>query len=212
MPPADKHEDGTPDTKKFENVNAVFWIVPLYVLAIGFLLLHQVFSNYEWVWAEFTRSKNPALIWKRLCAAALVVTALTGIAVRSIECAMLLKTDPFRAFAMGRYIIALYLIISVPLYAYAKFPASVIEAPIDAVTHTTESTLTLDISNVDVWVPGVWGWLWYVADVGGEFAETFGLAAFAFGTYRLLLGKRPPYTLDNFWSDVTFGWKGARYQ
>jgi hypothetical protein len=144
-------------------------------------------------------------------AAGVFAVGLAGIAIRSIQCALILHADPFRAFAMGRFILGAYLCVSFPLYLMGEWPADKFEAPLSAVIEANEEMALINVTEVVVHEASFWYWLFFVADVAGEFFTTLSLVLFCGASYRALLKDQHPYEWEHFIYDITFSWKGVRY-
>jgi len=158
----------------------VFWIVPLYALFVGFIAVSYAWTQPNWLlWIL----KHPPTYKVFVPAGAIFFVGLLGVSVRSIECARLLRRDPFRAFAMGRFILLLYLLIGFPIHALLEWPPG----------------------------PLSWQWLEGMVGLAKELVSTWALVEFAFATYRILLAQNSEYLLPHFVFDITFGWKGEKY-
>ena len=172
-----------PDPVLLQKVRIIFLIVPLYAAMVGFITISLMLGNAESLESTASLLKHP-VYWKYVfIASALFFVGLAGVAIRSIECALALKSNPFKAFAIGRYILFLYLLISFPVFVLSAWPIE----------------LTL------------FSFLAFVSKIACEFAKTYALVVFSYSAYHFLKGDRPEYDVDNFVFDITFGWKGVGY-
>lgn len=198
-------------------IRLTFLIVPLYALAVAFYAVQvaELTSAVEMPTAAQNLVKGVARVpgvGKFMGMGVLLFfVGLAGIAWRSLECARIMPTDPFRAFGMGRFILGFYMLVSTPLNLYHSWPQATLQAPLDAVVEANDQVALINVAHVTVSSVNLWTWLNYLAVNGHEFFTVFSLWAFACATYALLAKGRPPYTSDNFIHDVTFGWKGVKY-
>ena len=204
-----------PDTiEQHGAIRFTFLVVPLYALAVAFYAV-DLASAVEMPAAAQNLVKGIARVpgASKFMGMAMLLffLGLAGIAWRSLECARIMPADPYRAFGMGRFILAFYLLVSTPLNLYHSWPRATLEAPLDAVVEANDQVALINVAAVTVFPVNLWTWLNYLAVNGHEFFTVFSLWAFAQATYELMAKGRAPYTFDHFIHDVTFGWKGVKY-
>jgi hypothetical protein len=193
------------------SLRAVFWVVPLYALTVGLYAVALGLSNSDGLSGILRHFRAPVMMKFAVVATALFFAGLAGVAVRSVQCALTIKDDPFRAFAMGRYILVLFMVVSMPLTLWDNMPRSKVEAPLAAVLQADDQVAALDVSQCQVYEAGFFQWLAFLANSACEFFQILSIVLFAFATYKVLSRDRQHYDLDNFIFDITFGWKGVEY-
>lgn len=213
MPPA--APSPSPEAvERHGSIRFTFLIVPLYALAVACVAVN-VASDAEMPAAAQNLARGLARVpgVRRFLGMGglLFFVGLAGVAWRSLECARIMPTDPYRAFGMGRFILGFYLVVSTPLNLYESWPHATLQAPLQAVVDANDQVALIRIADVTVSPVTTWTWLEYLAVNGHEFFTVFSLCAFAWATYDVMAKGRPPYTFDHFVHDVTFGWKGVKY-
>ena len=211
------HTEPSPSPEAVERHGAIrftFLIVPLYAIAVAFFAVNLA-SNAEMPAAAQNLAqglaRSPGARKFMGMGVLLFFLGLAGIAWRSLECARIMPTDPYRAFGMGRFVLGFYLLVSTPLNLYQSWPSATLQAPLHAVVEANDEVALINVADVTVSPVTTWTWLNYFAVNGHEFFTAFSLCAFAWATYELMAKGRPPYTFDHFVHDVTFGWKGVKY-
>jgi len=197
-------------------LRSIFWVVPLYAVLVGIYavqLMSAVDQLSPAVQNIVTRvARVPGL--NRFIGIPVLVffVCLAGIAFRSVECARIMKADPFRAFGMGRFILLFYLCVSIPLHLVESWPKATLEASLSSVVESNDQFAVIKIDEVSrVSQVTVWTWLLFLAGAGHEFFIVVSLYAFTCATYDLLAKGRQSYVLDNFVFDITFGRYGVKY-
>jgi hypothetical protein len=215
----DSASSRSPDTvEQHGTLRLTFLIVPLYAIAVAFYAL-QLTSALDAVHLP-PAAQNLVKGLARVPGAGkflglgvlLFFIGLAGIAWRSLECARIMSTDPFRAFGMGRFILLFYLLVSTPLNLLSSWPKATLQAPLDAVVEANDQVALIKVADVEVSSVNLWTWLMYLAEAGCDFFTVLSLYIFARTTYELLAAGRPAYTTDHFVHDITFGRQGGKYR
>ncbi len=194
-----------------DSVRAVFWIVPLYAILVGIFAVTLLSSHSDSVFQTVAKFRNPKLMMFMVTAAGVFAVSLAGISIRSIQCALILHEDPFRAFAMGRFILGMYMSVSVSMYIISEWPKDKFEAPLSAVLEANEEIALINTTEVVVYEVNSWSWLFFLTGAATEFFTTLSLFLFCVASYRVLLKDQRPYEGEHFVYDITFSWKGVRY-
>ena len=156
--------------------------------------------------------------------------SLVGVGVYSLRCIAWLRTQPFRAVAVGRFLFAYYLVvypiiaaIECPRYKVEEVPEEKTQAtpwippPVqggDGLTHVPPELLGNAPSKK--MIPTIqeftsldrvgYGWKVVKESIGN-----LALCLSFWGLYRRKLGNRPSYDLGHFVGDITFGKLGDKY-
>jgi hypothetical protein len=184
---------------------AAFLVIPLYTIMIGAMLVGLLWHNWESLGGA---AKNPH-IWKFV---ALIFVCLVGFSVRSLECAVVITENPYRAFAMGRYIFGLFLAVNLSTAAYTQWPSSKLEAPAGAVLVADQGSILLDAKKTHIRQVGLLDYGIYFVNLAFNGLEDFAVLLFLIAGYKALRGSRAEYIWDHFVYDISFGWTGKAYR
>jgi hypothetical protein len=218
------------DQEKLNGTISAFLAVPLYMVSIGLMATSVVAFAAK---GHAIKSAVAKLI-------AVFYVALVGIGIRSLQCIFLLRSNPFKAVAMGRFIFGLYVLVSVGFSLYNDWPRHQLVASMADVQDFTASTsdqpksigvlgplpglhqrtsmsnqrprlLAVEASKAEIKEPGWLDYLGMVVTTAADLAEKIALLIFLQLVYLRLKGSKPDYSLDNLLHDITFGWKGTKY-
>lgn len=199
------------DAESLSSIRVIFWIVPLYVFAFCLLVSPLIEDKFGSVLMGVIKTKNPKLILGFFSLCLLCFVSLIGVAIRSIECAFILSSNPLRAFGMGRYVILVYWIVGFPMNAWYSLPTSKIEAPLESVIEVNDSNCIIDANQMTVYETNIFWWFGFGADAMKEFCTISCLYFFSCVAYEKLLKDGKRYEFEHFIYDVSFGWKGNAY-
>ena len=197
--------DTEPDSPEESAAIGAFLAIPIYALMIALMILSGIWSN---IGSMGELAKNPHA-WKL---GALVFVCLAGLAVSALECVIKLRDDPFRAFAMGRYVFGVFLTFNLVLNVYGQWPTSMVQAPFSAVQDINTQSILLDARQVTGNQVGILDFFIFLLSVSFELIEEIAILLFLITGYAAVKGDRKDYDWDNFVHDITFGWKGEQYK
>lgn len=195
----------TPRPPEYDAAIGAFLVIPLYTIMFGLVLVSLIWQN----WSSLGGAAKNVHMWKF---AAFVFVCLIGFSIRSLECAAVISDNPFRAFAMGRYIFGIFLAANLCLTAYSQWPTSRLEASPTAVLRANDTHVLLDATKTSFTEIGWLDFGVFLLDLAFNAVESIAVLLFLVAGYKSLRGAQPEYQWDHFVHDITFGWKGKEYK
>jgi len=195
-------ELGDEDQQKMWGLRGAMFVMPLYMLSLLFILIG--------FWQTTGSKLNPGIA--KLAIPFLII--LVGISIRSWQCIGWLKTDTYKAAAIGKNLFLIFLILAAFDTLLAEFPRAKFEGPMSAVdsrlTFATGNFVT-DPDQTMIYEPNLFWWLGYLFTVAQQLIEHFSIYAFILLLYKSLRRGRPHFSWSHFLGEISFGKYGTEY-
>ncbi len=205
-PPAPWTELSEEDSHHMWGLRGAMLAMPLYMLALLFLIIG--------LWDSIGMKMNPALI--KFAIPMLIV--LGGISLRSWQSIAWMKTDPYRASAMGKKLFLIFLVLATLDTVISEFPTARFEGPLEAIRTeqvnylwSTKTLYVVDPDKTVTYEPNLIWFLGYLFTVAHQLIEHIAIYAFIALLYNRLRQGRVEFNWDHFLYEVSWGKYGAKY-
>jgi len=166
------------------------------------------------LWDSSGMKMNAGVI--KVAIPALIV--LAGVSVRSWQCLAWLKSDPYRASAMGKKLFLIFLVLATLDTVISEFPTARFEGPLSAVRteqvtygYSTQTLYVVDPDQTVTYEPNFFWFIGYLFTVGQQLIEHIAIYAFIALLYNHLRKGRTEFTWDHFLAEVSWGKYGTQY-
>lgn len=197
----------TEDDRKLWGLRGAMLVMPLFMFYVAVFLFH--------FW-EAIDIRMGTWVFKVAIPLFLI---LLGVSLRSLQCIFWLKSDPYRAAAIGKNLFLIFLILATLSTIIGEFPKAHIQAPLDAVFErpsyntfggsTTE--YILNVNEAFVYKPNFLWWVGYLLAVSQQLIEHLAIYSFVVLLYHSLKGPRPHFGVEHFLNEISFGKYGKAY-
>lgn len=186
-------------------------LIVIFTARIGWKLFWLAYNVNDLVPAHYVSSlRNPA-VGRCLLIAYLI---LLGVGLRSLQCMLWLRTHPFRAAALGRFLFGIFMVAEPGFVCLVEWPALKVEVVVEKQPSSTLLSPDLYVVTEKAELRAV-NWVDYLSFLAERAKDFIGHLALFLGmcvVYRNFKRGRPDYTSDHFLSDVTFGKFGTAYR
>ncbi len=191
------------DLKKLKALVLAYLTVPLYMLSL--LVLLVLYGTDLKLHKLLTNSGGRTFLF-------VLGLVLIGVGYRSLECIYLLWHNPFKAYAMGRYIFVIFMVLNGIDTVLGQWPRDEVTAPATArLSGAPDGVVALKEDQVQMKEVSYLSYLSPLTALGSQVAQQWALLVFLGIAYQQKRGKQKEYLFKHFQYDVSFGRLGESY-